>query len=99
MVVSGDHVYIVMELLEGTSLSDHITALAEKGSRFSETRIWKIFLQLVLALRYLHKEKRVVHRDLSPANLMLSEEDKLTISKFTAHEVKFVSSLQFTHLH
>ena len=69
-----------MELLEGTSLADCITTMAEKGSRFTETRIWKIFLQLVLALRYLHKEKQVVHRDLSPANIMLSEEDKLTIS-------------------
>ena len=80
-VPAGDHVYIVMELLEGTSLSDHITSLAERGSRFTENRIWKIFLQLVLALRYLHKEKKVVHRDLSPSNLMLSDEDKLTISK------------------
>lgn len=77
---SGEHVYIVMELLEGTSLIDHVNSLAERGSKFTEARIWKIFLQLVLALRYLHKEKRVVHRDLSPANLMLSEEDKLTIS-------------------
>jgi len=71
-----------MELLEGASLGDHITALVEKGSKFTETRLWRIFLQLVMALRYLHKEKRIVHRDLSPANLMLSEEDKLTISEF-----------------
>lgn len=80
-MISGDHVYIVMELLEGTSLIDHVTSLAERGSKFTEARIWKIFLQLVLALRYLHKEKQVVHRDLSPANLMLSDEDKLTISE------------------
>lgn len=70
-----------MELLEGAPLCDHISSLAERGLKFSEERLWKVFMQLVLALRYLHKEKRVVHRDLSPANLMLSDEDKLTISE------------------
>ena len=37
--------------------------------------------QLVLALRYIHKEKHVIHRDLTPANVMLGEGDKLTISE------------------
>ena len=36
---------------------------------------------MVLALRYLHKEKGIVHRDLSPNNVMLGENDKVTISK------------------
>ena len=71
-----------MELLEGAPLIDHVSSLAERVSKFSESRLWRIFVQLVLALRYLHMEKRVVHRDLSPANIMISEEDKLTISKF-----------------
>lgn len=70
-----------MELLEGAPLSDYVSSLTERGARFSEERVWKLFLQLVLALRYLHKEKRIVHRDLSPANLMISDEDKLTISE------------------
>lgn len=37
---------------------------------------------MCLALRYLHKEKRIVHRDLSPSNIMLGEEDRVTISEF-----------------
>ncbi|RXM31906.1 Serine/threonine-protein kinase Nek10, partial [Acipenser ruthenus] len=37
--------------------------------------------QICLALRYLHKEKRIVHRDLTPNNIMLGEKDKVTISK------------------
>lgn len=36
---------------------------------------------MCLALRYLHKEKRIVHRDLSPNNIMLGEDDKVTISE------------------
>ena len=83
-VTAGEHLYIVMELLEGAPLSDHVSSLTERGSRFSEGRLWKLFVQLVLALRYLHKEKRIVHRDLSPANIMLNQEDKLTISESIA---------------
>ena len=37
-------------------------------------------VQIVLALRYLHKEKHIVHRDLTPSNIMLGDEDKVTIS-------------------
>ena len=38
--------------------------------------------QMVLALRYLHKDKGIVHRDLTPNNIMLGENDRVTISKF-----------------
>lgn len=37
--------------------------------------------QICLALRYLHKEKRIIHRDLTPNNIMLGERDKVTISE------------------
>ena len=70
-----------MELLEGAPLSDHVSSLAERRSRFSEERVWKLYVQLVLGLRYLHKEKHIVHRDLSPANIMIRHDDKLTISE------------------
>ncbi|KAK2152163.1 hypothetical protein LSH36_338g04055, partial [Paralvinella palmiformis] len=46
-----DHLYIVMELIEGAALGEHFSSLKEKNSRFSEDRIWHIFMQLVLALR------------------------------------------------
>ncbi|ELW62498.1 Serine/threonine-protein kinase Nek10, partial [Tupaia chinensis] len=38
--------------------------------------------QLCLALRYLHKEKRIVHRDLTPNNIMLGDKDKVTVTDF-----------------
>ena len=44
--------------------------------------MYVIGLQMVQALRYLHKEKGIVHRDLTPKNIMLGENDKVTISKF-----------------
>lgn len=41
-----------------------------------------VFTKMVLGLRYLHKEKHIVHRDLTPNNVMLGGKDKVTISKY-----------------
>ncbi|XP_076006370.1 serine/threonine-protein kinase Nek10 [Genypterus blacodes] len=80
--VEGDRLYIVMELIEGLPLADHFGSLKEKKQKFTEDRIWNIFIQMCLALRYLHEEKRIVHRDLTPNNIMLGEKDKVTITDF-----------------
>ncbi|XP_042332501.1 serine/threonine-protein kinase Nek10 isoform X4 [Sceloporus undulatus] len=71
-----------MELIEGAPLGEHFHSLKEKQQHFTEERIWNIFIQLCLALRYLHKEKRIVHRDLTPNNIMLGDKDKVTITDF-----------------
>ncbi|XP_026226103.1 serine/threonine-protein kinase Nek10 isoform X2 [Anabas testudineus] len=80
--VEGDKLYIVMELIEGVPLAEHLNSLKEKQQRFTEDRLWNLFIQMCLALRYLHKEKRIVHRDLTPNNIMLGEKDKVTITDF-----------------
>ncbi|KAM8966542.1 serine/threonine-protein kinase Nek10 [Pelodytes ibericus] len=80
--LENDKLYVVMELIEGAPLGEHFKSLKEKKQHFTEERIWNIFIQLCLALRYLHKEKRIVHRDLSPNNIMLGEKDKVTVTDF-----------------
>ncbi|XP_048379325.1 serine/threonine-protein kinase Nek10 isoform X2 [Stegostoma tigrinum] len=80
--IENDRLYIVMELIEGAPLGEHFNSLKEKQQKFTEERIWNIFIQICLALRYLHKEKRIVHRDLTPNNIMLGELDKVTITDF-----------------
>lgn len=49
-LITGDRMYIVMELIEGVSLSDHFTSLKEKQQQFSEGRVWNIFIQVKLAI-------------------------------------------------
>ncbi|XP_071966114.1 serine/threonine-protein kinase Nek10-like isoform X1 [Antedon mediterranea] len=78
----NDKLYVVMELIEGAPLYEHFSSLKEKNNSFSEERIWNIFIQMVLALRYLHREKKIVHRDLTPNNIMLDENDKVVITDF-----------------
>ncbi|XP_055141313.1 serine/threonine-protein kinase Nek10 isoform X11 [Symphalangus syndactylus] len=80
--LENDRLYIVMELIEGAPLGEHFSSLKEKHYHFTEERLWKIFIQLCLALRYLHKEKRIVHRDLTPNNIMLGDKDKVTVTDF-----------------
>ncbi|XP_068261139.1 serine/threonine-protein kinase Nek10 isoform X3 [Nyctibius grandis] len=80
--LENDRLYIVMELIEGVPLGEHFHSLKEKQQQFTEERIWHIFIQLCLALRYLHKDKRIVHRDLTPNNVMLGDKDKVTITDF-----------------
>ncbi|XP_006883487.1 PREDICTED: serine/threonine-protein kinase Nek10 [Elephantulus edwardii] len=80
--LENDRLYIVMELIEGAPLGEHFSSLREKQQHFTEERLWKIFIQLCLALRYLHKEKRIVHRDLTPNNIMLGDKDRVTVTDF-----------------
>ena len=49
---------------------DFVNSTADKKEVLLEGLIWEIFLQIVLALNYIHVDKGVVHRDLSP-NLSL----------------------------
>ena len=52
--------------------------------------------QMCFALRYLHKEKRIVHRDLTPNNIMMGDRDKVTISEEPS-TVTTLPALNTTH--
>ena len=40
-----------------------------------------LLLQLVLALRYIHKDRHIIHRDLTASNVMVTNEDHVMLSK------------------
>lgn len=66
LVVGDDHVFIVMELLEGRTIHDAIG----REAPMPLSRIARIALQLCDALDACHRSG-IVHRDLKPANIML----------------------------
>ena len=86
--------YVVMDLVEGSPLrvslllthlpfyKDLILSAKERNSPFAEDRVWCFLIQLLLGLRYLHKEKSIIHRDLKPTNIMITPDDRLIISGF-----------------
>ncbi len=64
--------YLVMELLEGTSLRE---LMAQRGRKYPPlSRILRIVTQVCEALEAAH-EKGVVHRDLKPDNIFVVERD------------------------
>jgi len=58
--------------------------------------IWSIFLQLALALGYMHLEKHVVHRDLHPSNVMIDDMRRVKISMwFNLSDLSYENSLAY----
>jgi NIMA (never in mitosis gene a)-related kinase len=80
--VETSSLYIVMEHVDGSSLADFLTAVAEKRQKLSEERIWRLFMQLCLAIAHMHTEKRIAHRDLNPANVMIHRGQTVKIADF-----------------
>ncbi|KNC51184.1 NEK/NEK10 protein kinase [Thecamonas trahens ATCC 50062] len=78
----GGFLYIIMELCEGATLLEYLESLREKGRSMPEKRIWQIFIQLVLAFKYLHKTAKVVHRDLKPSNIMVDAKNVIKLADF-----------------
>jgi len=52
-VCVDDKLYIVMELIEGATLAEHFASLKEKQQKFTESRIWSIFLQVYQQWSYI----------------------------------------------
>lgn len=69
--------FIVMEYIEGTSLS----TLLSSGQTLPLAQVLSIFRQALLALEHAHN-KGVIHRDMKPANMMLTIDGKTKIADF-----------------
>jgi eukaryotic-like serine/threonine-protein kinase len=69
-------VFVVLEYIEGRSLSDMLRA-----ERFSVVRIVDLMVQISEAVHYAHKQD-LVHRDLKPANILLDLDGKIHVADF-----------------
>lgn len=70
--------YIVMEYLEGQTLKNYIQ---EKGGALSWKEAANFSMQICRALEHAHS-KHVVHRDIKPQNIVLTESGKLKVADF-----------------
>jgi serine/threonine protein kinase len=68
--VTGDYLYIVMELIEGGNLRKYVKRLAEEGQFVDYPEAAEIVRQVAAAMHYAH-ERGMVHRDLKPDNIIL----------------------------
>ncbi len=73
----GNIYYIVMEVLEGDTLSDII----RRDGPLDEMRAIDIAKQIAQALSSAHK-KNIIHRDVKPHNILMSEDGTAKIADF-----------------
>ncbi|MBQ8807851.1 MAG: protein kinase, partial [Clostridia bacterium] len=70
--------YIVMELLEGVTLKQYINS---KGGKLSRREATNFSMQICRALEHAHS-KHVVHRDIKPQNIVITDSGKIKVADF-----------------
>jgi len=78
------HAYLVMELLEGELLE---TRRVRKGGRLPLNDVYEVGEQLLDVLAAAH-EKEIVHRDIKPDNLFITQEGRLKVLDFGFAQMK-----------
>lgn len=75
---SSAKIYLVMEYLEGGELFN----LLRKNKRFNEDAARFYLAEVFLAIDYLHKEMKIIYRDLKPENVLLTAQGHVKITDF-----------------
>jgi serine/threonine-protein kinase len=73
----ADLAYIVMELVNGKTMFQHLQSNAQFGLR----EIGEIVRQILDGLGYAHSQG-VVHRDIKPSNILINDDGRIKISDF-----------------
>ncbi|MEV0630874.1 serine/threonine-protein kinase [Nonomuraea wenchangensis] len=77
VVIDGGLPWIVMELVDGCSLGEHV----KRHGPLPVDRVAAVAVALLTAIGAAHREG-VVHRDVKPANVMLAENGKVLLTDF-----------------
>lgn len=84
--------YIVMELIEGSTLKE---AIAAKGKMENEV-IVRIAKQIAKALKCAH-ENKIVHRDIKPANILIMKSGDIKVADFGIARISSSSTITYTN--
>lgn len=77
----GNHLFISMEWIDGVNLKELAAAVAEAGEKLPSGLAVRIIQDVLLALECAH-QKGIVHRDVSPQNILLSFEGEVKLTDF-----------------
>jgi len=84
--------YLVMELLTGVDLDDHLTELEATGERLSVHRLFELLDPIVDTLEAAHA-RGIVHRDMKPANIFVLDSGGVRLLDFGLAKVLTASPL------
>ena len=74
--------YIITEYINGGSLEELIQIFKEKKLYAKEKKVWDILVQILSGLVYLHDNKKIIHRDIKPDNILIDKDGNVKISDF-----------------
>ena len=72
---------LVTEYAENGDIFKLIKEKQRLHSKFSEETIWKYFIQLCIAIQYLHNNN-IIHRDIKSANIFIDKNDNIKLGDF-----------------
>lgn len=72
------HLFLVQDYVEGTTYHALLNQRLETDNKFSEAEVKQLLTQVLPILEYIHS-MGVIHRDISPDNLILRNHDELPV--------------------
>jgi serine/threonine protein kinase len=77
----GNRYYLVMEYVPGQTLKERLESLRAAGETMDWDEACRIINQIAAALDYAHQQG-IIHRDVKPANIMLTPDGRALLNDF-----------------
>ncbi|MFM6155864.1 MAG: protein kinase domain-containing protein, partial [Sphaerospermopsis kisseleviana] len=73
-----ESLFLVQDYIDGETYSSLLNSRQQRGLKFTEAEIRQLLVQILPVLEYIHS-LGVIHRDISPDNLILRQGDQLPV--------------------